>query len=75
MIWPFVLSLFGVVGLYLAGRKLKSGWAVGLVAQVVWIVYAVATEQWGFIPASIAYGYVYARNWWAWRREEPTDAP
>lgn len=70
MIWPFVLSALGVLGMYLAGKKLKSGWAVGIFAQVVWIVYAIATGQWGFIPASIAYGYVYIKNWCTWRTEE-----
>lgn len=73
MIWQFVLSALGVLGLYLAGKRLTAGWAVGLVAQVIWVGYSIATEQWGFIPASIAYGYVYARNWWSWRPKKEVE--
>lgn len=73
MIWSFALSIFGIVGIYLAGKKLKAGWAVGFFAQIVWIVYAIISEQYGFILASIAYGYVHAKNWWTWRTEEKAE--
>lgn len=67
--WSYLLTAVGVTGLWLAGRKSRIGWAVGLAAQVLWIAYAIATRQWGFIVSSIVYGAVYARNWVRWTRE------
>lgn len=70
MIWSFVLAAGGVLGIYLAGKKMKVGWLVGLLMQVLWIVYGVWTHQWGFIISAVAYGFVYAKNWWTWYTEE-----
>ncbi|MFB7936666.1 hypothetical protein [Streptomyces sp. NPDC056049] len=68
--WSYILTAVGVFGLWLAGRKSKFGWAVGLGAQVLWLSYAVTTEQWGFILSAVAYGWVYSKNFLAWRRAE-----
>lgn len=64
--WSLLLAAIGVMGIYLAGRKSAWGWALGLGAQLLWVVYAVATAQWGFILSAVAYGVVYARNLWSW---------
>ncbi|MDQ0376518.1 hypothetical protein [Amycolatopsis thermophila] len=55
--------------MWLAGRKSSSGWAIGLAAQALWIGYAIATRQWGFIASAGVYGAVYGRNLVRWRRE------
>lgn len=69
MAWSFVLAGVGIFGLWLAGRRNRLGWAVGFGAQVLWVIYATATEQWGFYASAGGYGWVYARNYLAWRRE------
>ncbi len=68
--WSWALTAIGVTGLFLAGSSRKLGWAIGLGAQALWITYAIATSQWGFIASAFAYGGVYARNWWRWRQQE-----
>lgn len=65
-LWSWILAAVGITGIYLAGRMNKLGWAIGLGAQLLWLAYAIATRQWGFIATAIAYGFVYARNWWRW---------
>lgn len=67
--WSWILTAVGVFGLYLAGRKNRAGWAVGIGAQVLWLTYAVTTRQWGFIVSAFAYGGVYLKNFLAWRKE------
>lgn len=67
--WSVLLTLVGVTGLWVAGRRSAWGWVIGLGAQVLWIAYAVATRQWGFIGSALAYGTVYARNAARWRSE------
>jgi hypothetical protein len=69
MLWSYLLAAVGILGLVLAGQRRAIGWAVGLGAQGLWIAYALATHQFGFIVSALAYGAVYARNWLAWRRE------
>lgn len=70
MIWSFVLAAVGIAGIYLAGKKSKWGWGLGLAAQVLWVVFALTTAQYGFILTAIAYGAVYGKNLWQWHREE-----
>lgn len=71
MIWSFVLAAVGIAGIYLAGKKSKWGWGLGLAAQVLWLVFAITTAQYGFILTAVAYGAVYGKNLWQWHREEP----
>lgn len=70
MIWSFALAAVGILGIYLAGKKNKIGWAVGLGAQVLWVIFALVTVQYGFILSAVAYGYIYGRNWYLWHKEE-----
>lgn len=67
--WSWILTAVGVFGLYLAGRRSPWGWAVGIAAQVLWLAYAISTEQWGFLASCFAYGWVYLRNFRAWRAD------
>jgi hypothetical protein len=70
--WSYLLTAVGVFGLYLAGRKDRRGWMVGIGAQVLWIAYATATHQWGFYVSALAYGFINWRNLRAWK---PTPKP
>jgi len=71
--WSWLLTVVGITGLYFAGRRQAFGWAIGLAAQVLWLAYAIATRQWGFIVSAFAYAAVYGRNFAAWRRERTKE--
>lgn len=73
--WSAVLAAVGIAGLLLAGRGRWEGWAVGLGAQVLWVVYALVTQQWGFIASAVAYGVVYGTNAWRWRTAKKIARP
>lgn len=74
MIWSFVLAVVGIAGIYLAGKKSKWGWGLGLGAQVLWLIFALVTAQYGFILTALAYGAVYGKNLYQWHKdEEPLD--
>lgn len=70
MAWSFILAGVGILGIYLAGRRSLWGWAIGVGAQMLWIVYAIVTQQWGFIASALSYAAVYALNWRRWAREQ-----
>jgi hypothetical protein len=60
--WSWVLGILGVTGLLIAGNRVWWGWLINLVNEILWIVYAIRTKQYGFILMAIAYAAVYARN-------------
>lgn len=69
MLWSYGLAAVGILGIYLAGRRNLWGWAIGVGAQALWVVYALVTGQYGFIASAVAYAAVYGRNWARWRAE------
>lgn len=68
--WSIALAVVGVTAMLLAGYKRAAGWAVGLVAQAIWLTYGLSTRQWAFAASSLVYGTVYTVNWRRWRRDE-----
>ena len=67
LIWSWILSVIGVIGIYLTGKKKWHGFAIGLVAEIAWVWYSIQTKQWGFIFGSAIYVAVYVfniREWW-----------
>ena len=67
MWWSYGLAALGILGLYLSGNRNKVGWLIGAGAQILWIIYAVVTEQYGFIAYAIAYGVMYSINYGKWK--------
>jgi len=67
--WSYALAPFGLIGMFMASRRNKWGWLLSICTQVLWLVYAVDTKQWGFIPGSLAYGVVYLKNFLNWNKK------
>lgn len=68
-LWSWILTAVGLAGFILAGKKVWWCWYVNLGCQVLWFTYAIVTEQYGFIVASIAYSVVFYRNAVKWTKE------
>ena len=62
--WSWSLSAAGITVQILAGTAPRWAWIIGLFSQVPWCVFAVVTDQWGFLPSSLIYAAVYAVHWW-----------
>ena len=75
LVWSIALAVIGIVGMHIAGRKSQWGWFIGLSAQILWFIFAIVTNQYGFILSAFAYGTVYGRNWWKWRAEKRRENP
>ena len=67
---PWLMSAMTIWMTLLAGNNNKHAWAVGLVNQIFWVTWIVASKTWGLIPMSIALGIVYARNHFKWNPTE-----
>jgi hypothetical protein len=70
MWWSWILAVIGVTGIYFVGRKTIWGWIVLLVNECIWILYATATKQYGFIFMALAYAAVYLKSYRLWHKEE-----
>lgn len=68
--WSWLLAVIGVTGIFLVGKKTIYGWLILMVNECIWIAYALATDQYGFIVMATAYALVYIKSYMAWRREE-----
>lgn len=69
-LWSWILATIGVSGIFLVGRKTIWGWPVLFLNECIWIVYAITTEQYGFIVAAVAYGIVYVKSFLQWNKDE-----
>lgn len=75
MLWSWILTAVGLTGFVLAGRKVWWAWYVNLACQGLWFAYALVTEQFGFIVASVVYTFVFAQNAVRWTRERHVIPP
>jgi hypothetical protein len=68
-LWSWILAAIGVSGIFFVGQKSIWGWLVLLANECLWIVYAITTQQYGFIFAALAYATVYIRSYLHWKRD------
>ena len=65
---PYFLSVITIYMTLLAGNKHPRAWLVGLLAQLLWLVWIVVTRTWGLLPMNLALWVVYGRNHLKWNR-------
>ena len=65
----WALGIIGVVGFWLAGKKIWWSWWVNVACQALWVFYAVTTKQYGFLVATAVYAWVFTGNAVSWTRE------
>ena len=68
-LWPWILDAGGLTCTYFVGKRRWWGWALWQAVNVTWIVYAVSTRQWGFLPGCSVYAVLNHRNMTSWLRE------
>lgn len=73
--WSYILSAVGLLGFFLAGKRIWWAWYVNIANQVLWILYAVLTDQWGFLVGAIVYTLVFVLNARRWTLERFKPAP
>ena len=68
-IFAWIITIVGLIGFELAGRKVWWAWYVNLANQALWLVFALITGYWGFIAGTIFYTYQFSRNAYRWTKE------
>lgn len=72
--WSWLLATLGVTGLWFAGNKSIWGWAIGISVQILWLIYAISTAQYGFIFSALAFAGVNIRNLIKWKKENESNS-
>ncbi len=65
--WSWILVAIGITGIFFVGQKTIWGWLILIFNECLWFVYAITTEQYGFIVGAIAYAAVYIRSYLHWK--------
>lgn len=63
------VTLVGVLGFILAGRKVWWAWYINIANQLAWIAVALITGYYAFLFGTIIYLYVFVRNAYLWTKE------
>lgn len=61
-----LISVTTIIYMYMLSCQLKAGLWLGLVAQLLWLIYIYKNEAWGLIPLNGALWWVYLsglKNW------------
>jgi len=66
-LWSFVLAALGIAQIILTGEKIRHGWLVGVLTSILWFIYGVTTQQYGFLISAVVFGVIHFRNWLSWR--------
>jgi predicted membrane protein len=69
MMWSWVLSTLGILGFIYAGRHQWWAWLWLAANELLWIIYAITTHQYGFILGAIGYITIHTLNAHKWRTQ------
>lgn len=72
-IWSWALTLIGVTGFFLAGKKVWWCWYLNIANQFLWLAYSIITEQWGFLVGVAVYMWVFVQNARLWTKEHLSE--
>lgn len=67
--FSYVLSALSLISLWFMGNKSVWGIIVGLLTQILWIIYALMLEQYGLLIGVVAYTVIHVRNLLKWTKE------
>ncbi len=67
--WSWALTIVGVTGFFLAGKKVWWCWYINIACQFLWLAYALVTEQYGFLVGVVVYSIVFIKNAKSWTEE------
>ena len=66
----WLCSLSSILSVYFSARRLLLGPLLGILGFVPWTALAIATGQWGLLPATIVVTVLQARIFLLWRVED-----
>ena len=82
--WDIITKYYGIdwtamvlnaLAIYLLGKKQKLGFFLGVLANIAWIVFAILAHSVATVVACSIFGFLNARGWWSWTKEQAPNQP
>jgi hypothetical protein len=83
--FSWIVTILGLIGFWLAGKKLWWSWYINIANQIAWVIFAVITDYYAFLVGTVFYFVVFSRNAYLWTKdhfnsqgdipEPPADEP
>lgn len=61
------MSAITIATMWLAGSRWRWTWALSLGNQALWLIWIIATRNWGFLPMNACMWIVSVRNHLKWQ--------
>ena len=62
-----VLNAFAI---YLLGKKQRTGWSLGVIANLAWIAFGLLAHSVATMVACSIFVALNIKGWWDWRKEQ-----
>jgi hypothetical protein len=69
----WVALVLNAAAIYLLGKKRKSGFALGVVANLAWIVFRILAHSVATVVACSIFIALNAKGWWNWSTESTPE--
>jgi nicotinamide riboside transporter PnuC len=67
-ILSWIVTFVGLLGFWLAGRKIWWAWYINIANQLAWVAFALITEYYAFLLGTAFYLVVFVRNAYLWTK-------
>lgn len=71
LIASFSLPAVAFVGLWFLNNKNRIGWGINAGAQIFWLLFGLASGQYGFAFSAIPFFFINVRGWRRWKPSTP----
>lgn len=73
--FSWIVTILGLIGFWLAGKKLWWSWYINIANQIAWVIFAVITDYYAFLVGTAFYFIVFSRNAYLWTKDhfDPQD--
>lgn len=82
--WETIFRYYGIdwlalvlnaAAIHLLGKKKKSGFSLGVAANLTWIAFAILAHSLATVVACSIFVVLNAKGWWNWTREQASKEP
>jgi hypothetical protein len=67
-VFSWVVTIVGLIGFELAGRKVWWAWYINIANQFAWVAFALITDYYAFLLGTAFYFVVFCKNAYLWTK-------
>jgi nicotinamide riboside transporter PnuC len=71
----WIALVLNAAAIYLLGKKKKSGFSLGVIANIAWIVFGVFAHSMATVVACSIFVILNIKGWWNWTSEIISNNP